>query len=622
MTITVPMLDDFPSEDEEAQDRIRPAIYLPARMLSDAMPRTMARDVKRKRPIVVVIEVPSRDWLDVIRPVAQVHFRPADFIAKEEKLVRGTVQHGQDHALRAAIQVGHSFIALVVDAETQLSPTIIASADYRLRIPPPTNAQLAGTIRAVYGNARIGKLPPGIGEKATASAILAAIRPIENAGRAVARLRELDRRVAAPTAAATQISNGPTLSELTGYGAAKEWGLALAQDLQAYRRSEVVWAELSTAALLHGAPGLGKTYFAYALARSCGVPIVTTSLGQLFATTDGYLHSVIKGLDRAFRDARDQAPCVLFIDEIDAIPNRTTMESRYREYWSSVVTHLLKLLDDARNGVIIVAATNLPGHLDPALTRAGRLELHFEVTPPTSKELVGVFRHHLGERLPEAQLVSLAGLAQGSTGADVAFRSKAAIAEARRAGRELEFRDVAAQFLRNDVEGEDLRRVAIHEAGHAVAALALGRHVDHASTVQIGDRGGGVLTDGIGVIGTRQRLEDQVVIALAGRAAEILILGEGSSGSHKDLAAATAFACCIHGSLGLGATVLQRAPLADATRALADPKFRDLIEAELRILDARCVVLLTSHRTQLEAIAEALVQRRALTGAELSKLFI
>jgi hypothetical protein len=87
MNITVPMLDDFPSEDEEAQDRIRPAIYLPARMLSDAIPRPMARDVKRKRPIVVVIEVQSREWFEVIRPVAQIHFRPADFIAKEEKLV-------------------------------------------------------------------------------------------------------------------------------------------------------------------------------------------------------------------------------------------------------------------------------------------------------------------------------------------------------------------------------------------------------------------------------------------------------------------------------------------------------------------------------------------------------
>lgn len=621
MNITVPLLDDdFPPDLDDEHAPIRPSIYLGERMLADAIPPAMHRDLERKRSIVVIIEAPSQGWFGVISPCAQFDFRPAEFITREEKLNKNA-SLTQNHALRTSIEVGHSLVALVTDAETQLSPELLASADYRLRIPPPTNAQLSATLRAFYGNKRIGKLPPNIGAKAHASAIFAAMRPAENAGRAVARLYELDKRLRGGVAQRAANPTGPTLSELTGYGAAKDWGLALAQDLQAYRRGELVWAELSTAALLHGAPGTGKTLFASALARSCGIPIISTSLGQLFASTDGFLNSMTKALDEIFRSARDQGPSILFIDEIDAIPDRAALDSRRRDYWTTLVTHLLKLLDEARDGVIVVAATNMIDRLDAALTRAGRLELHFEIKPPSTPELVGVFRHHLAGRLPEPELVALAELAQGSTGADVAFRSKVAISDARRAERPLTFDDVAAQFLKDDVQGEDLRRIAIHEAGHAVAALALGRQVDHASTVAIGTRGGGVQTDGVGAIGTRQRLEDHVVIMLAGRAAEILMLGEGSSGCRVDLALATAYACAIHGSFGLGATLLHRAPANDPARCLTDPRFRDLIEAELRILDQRCARLLSAHLPRLEAIASALERKRALTGDELRQLF-
>lgn len=618
MNVNVLLEDDFPPEDDDDQPRIRPPLYLGERMLTDAIPPAMRRDVSRKRSIVVIIEAPSNGWLEVISSHALFDIRPAEFITRDEKLNKNA-SITQRHALRTSMEVGHSLVALVTDADTQLTPELIASADYRIRVPYPTNAQLNATIRAFYGNKRVGKLPPDIGTRAHASAIFAAMRPNENAGRAVARLKDLDRRL---RGGLLQQTSGPTLSQLSGYGAAQDWGLALAQDLQAYRRGDVAWAELSTTALLHGAPGTGKTLFAGALARSCGVPFITTSLGQLFATCDGYLGSVIKALDHVFANARDQAPSVLLIDEIDAIPDRANLAAKHRDYWTSLVTHLLKLLDEGRHGVIVVAATNMVGNLDAALTRSGRLEMHFEIKPPTSDELVGVFRLHLSGRLPEPELTTLAKLAQGSTGADVAFRTKLAISEARRADRSLTFDDVASQFLKNDVEGEDLHRVAIHEAGHAVAALALGRNVDHASTVSIGSRRGGILTDGVGAIGTRQRLEDQVVIMLAGRAAEILLLGNGSSGCQLDLALATTYICGIHGSFGLGSTLLHRAPANDTMRALADPRFGDRVEAELRILDERCMKLLTAHQRQLNVISAALERKRTLTGDELRALFL
>ncbi|MDR6827686.1 Cdc6-like AAA superfamily ATPase [Bosea sp. BE271] len=621
MNVNILLEDEMPPDDDNDQPRIRPSMFLGDRMLADAIPPAMQRDLNRKRSIVVIIEAPSQGWFEVLLPTVQFDFRPAELISREEKLTKNA-SLTQNHALRTSIEVGHSLIALVTNAETQLSPELIASADYKIRVPYPSNAQLNATLRAFYGNKRIAKLPPDLGQRVHASAIFGAMRPGENVGRAVARLHQLDKRIRGRLAQCDALPKGPTLSELTGYGAGKAWGLALAEDLQAYRRGELDWTELSTAALLHGPPGTGKTMFASALARSCSVPIIATSLGQLFAGSDGYLNSMTKALDETFRSARDQAPSVLFLDEIDAIPNRADLDRRGRDYWTTLVTHLLKLLDDGRDGVIVVAATNMIDRLDAALTRSGRLEFHFEIKLPTAAELVGVFRYHLAGRLPESDLVALAQLAQGSTGADAAFRSKVAISDARRAGRPLTFRDVALQFLNDDVEGEDLlHRIAIHEAGHAVVALALGRQVDHASTVPVGARGGGILTDGVGAIGTRQRLEDQVVIMLAGRAAEILLLGEGSSGCHVDLALATSYACAIHGSFGLGDSLLHRGPASDPARLLADPRFREQIEAELRILDQRCTKLLAAHRPKLEAIAGALEKKRALTGDELRKLF-
>lgn len=615
MNINAQLPDELLIEDDK-ETAVRASVHLPLLMLDDAMPRRLMKDVHRRRNFIAIIEAPSRDWFDMIHQAARVRLRPANFIAIEKK--SGDANNAfQDTSLRAAMEAGQSVVLIVMDAEAQASPSILACADYRFKVHHPTNAQIATTMRAVYGNARIGKLPPVIGSIAPASALFAAIRPSEFAGRAVARLRALDQRLSCSSG----LADGPSLSDLAGYGAAKLWGLALARDIQSYRAGELAWAELSSAALLHGEPGTGKTLFASALARQCKMPIVSASIGKLFATTDGYLNSVVKALDQVFNEARAKAPSVLFLDEIDALPSRTARhDDRNDAYFNVVVTRLLKLLDDERQGVVVIAATNLYSRIDPAITRAGRIERHFEITPPSATELVDVFHHYLGDRLSSAQLISLADLACGATGADVAFRTKNAIAEARRAGRELTFGDVSSQFLSHDDDDETLRRIAIHEAGHAVAAMALGRRVEHASTVSVGKRGGGVLAEAIGNIGTRTRIEDQVVILLAGRAAETLVLGEGSSGSHADLEAATNLVCSIHGSLGLGADIVQRAPIGDARDGLIDRSFRELVETELRTLDARCRDLLTKHLPQLQAIADALFERRALGCDELRKL--
>jgi cell division protease FtsH len=590
---------------------------LAERMVWRACPPALRRDIRRRRSVVVVIEAARPDWARIIQEAAQSVFRASNvFLADSAK---SSKRDAQEASLRSATTAGQSLIVVCSGGLSALTPAISDAADYHLQIDSPDRRLIADTLKAVFDVDSVKNVPKSVGRESSAAALIAAIRPKETAARAIARLRDLDRRN--QHRSRHSLSQGPTLSDLDGYGAAKRWGLELADDLGAYRRGDVGWSELSTAAILHGPPGTGKTFFASALARSCRVPMVATSLGQLFGQTAGYLDSIVKGLDQVFAEARSRAPCVLFIDELDAFPDRATLSGRGRDWWTTVVTHFLKLLDEARDRVIVLGATNMIARIDAAILRAGRIERQFEIGPPSEPELANIFRFHLGARLTTAEVDGIARLARGATGAEVEFLVKTAIGQARREQRELKVDDLRRLLLRDGLTDEELHRISIHEAGHAVAAMALGIKVDLISTVSQGSLGGVVITETVGRVATRQRLEDDAVVSLAGRTAEILVFGDASAGSQRDLEAATRCVAAVHGSLGLGASLLHRAAPAETARLLGDPDFCDLLEAELRILDARCMVLLTSHLQQIRTVAQALQEHRVLTGDALQAMW-
>lgn len=627
MTHPVPTLEDLATDfqehhsegsgaDEPKSKTARPRLpgeELARRMLRKACPLALRRDLYRRRALVVIIEVPNAEWFDLIHDASRELFRSADFVLSDG-VKKPKTRPLQEIALRTSVPVGRSLVAVCSGGLSELAPSILDAVDYLLKVELPNAAILAATLRAVFGNASVKNIPLSVGRESSAAALVAAIRRNESASRAVARLIELDRRNR--SRAPMSLPEGPTLSELDGFGAAKDWGLELADDIEAYRRGDLDWSALSAAAILHGQPGTGKTYFAAALARSCRIPIFATSLGQIFGQTPGYLDSIIKGFDQVFSEARAKAPALIFIDELDALPDRATLQGRGRDWWPTVITHFLKLLDESRHGVVVLAATNMLGRVDTAILRAGRIERHFEIAPPGERELAAIMRHHLGPRLPDSDLLAVARMARGSTGAQGALIVKSAIAQARRQQRELSVDDLVRQVIHDDFSADELRRVCVHEAGHAIAAHALGRKVDHLSTIERGTTGGGVLTDGAGRIATRERLEEQCVIALAGRSAEILLLGDASSGSQRDLEIATGFICAIHGSLGLGESLSHRAASTHALSLMADQDFRRLVEEQLRILDTRCTAILTSHLPQLQAVAEALQAKRVMTGDE------
>lgn len=187
---------------------------------------------------------------------------------------------------------------------------------------------------------------------------------------------------------------------LSGYGDAHGWALDLKTDLQLWRDGGLAWSEMSTKLILSGPPGTGKTTYARALCNSLQVPLLVTSVASWLEP--GYLGDVLKRMSKAFELARESAPVILFIDEIDNIGSRAAgRREQHDDYWRSLINRLLELLDGTSktDGVIVVAATNLPEKIDPALLRSGRLEKHVAIPLPDMGALVGILTHHLGDDL-------------------------------------------------------------------------------------------------------------------------------------------------------------------------------------------------------------------------------
>jgi cell division protease FtsH len=190
-----------------------------------------------------------------------------------------------------------------------------------------------------------------------------------------------------------------TVETLSGYGEARSWALDLRSDLKLWRDGAIEWEEMSTRLLLSGPPGTGKTTFARALCNSLQLPMLATSVATWLQPS--YLGDVLKRMSRAFEEAQQNAPSILFIDECDAIGSRQDNAREHADYWNTVIARMLELLDGAArtSGVIIVGATNRPEFIDKALTRSGRLEKHVVIPKPDVDALCGILAHHVGSDL-------------------------------------------------------------------------------------------------------------------------------------------------------------------------------------------------------------------------------
>lgn len=423
-----------------------------------------------------------------------------------------------------------------------------------------------------------------------------------------------------------------TLDDLAGMDEAVAWGKNLAEDLQAYMAKEVPWSEVDPGMVLHGPPGTGKTTFARALAASCKVPLIATSYAQWQRSGSHCLGDVLEAMSKCFVAARKHKASILFIDELDSLPKRKQDGGRNDSWWTSVVNALLEELDGMASGegVVVVGACNNLSFIDPAVLRAGRLDRTIAIQLPDYAALKGIVSYHLrGDAALFGDVDRLAVMCQGMTGADVAQTLREARRAARRANRTLAADDVLGVLEGRGVATapEMLRRIAVHESGHAVAILALEMAEDVSVSLVGGGKEGGVTqTKFRDEAMTRGALERRILVLLAGRAAEQVVLGQvcaGSGGNEEsDLAKATVMALDMATRFGFGrrGSLVWRPGMGNPELPWYDTGVEKEVGDMLAEIYQEAVDLIRRHLPQLDAITAKLLERRVLLHTELQVL--
>jgi cell division protease FtsH len=404
-------------------------------------------------------------------------------------------------------------------------------------------------------------------------------------------------------------------------------------------------ARIPKGVLLIGPPGTGKTLLARAVAGEAGVPYFSISGSEFVEMFVGVGAARVRDL---FEQARKAAPCIIFIDELDAL-GRSRVSGAYGGYdeKEQTLNQLLAELDgfDPTIGVILLGATNRPEVLDPALLRPGRFDRQVLVDRPDRSGRLAILRVHVAKiRMADGvDLDQVAGLTAGFTGADLAnLVNEAAIVATRRKGEAVTLDDFTAAIERiiaglekkSRVLGPaERRRVAHHEMGHALVAATL-PGVDPVHKVSIIPRGVGALGYTIQrptedrFLLARHELENRIAVLMGGRAAEALIFdGEVSTGASDDLQRATEIAMQMVTRYGMNETVGQRtyAPAPQPFIAGADTKGVDASEATEREIDVavrdliakafdRASDILRTRRIDLDEGASLLLAQETLTS--------
>ena len=440
-------------------------------------------------------------------------------------------------------------------------------------------------------------------------------------------------------------------ADVAGVDEAKDELVEVVDFLREPERYRSLGGRIPRGLLLIGPPGTGKTLLARAVAGEAHVPFFSLNASEFVEMFVGLGAARVREL---FEQARKSAPSIVFIDEIDAV-------GRTRGGLGALASHdereqtlhqLLAELDgfDPRATVILMAATNRPEVLDPALLRPGRFDRQVVVDRPDLRGRQAILEVHV-RRVPLAKNVDLGLVARrtaGMSGADLAkIVNEAALAGARRGAREIgqadfdEALDRTMLGLRRRgqvMTGDERRRVAFHEAGHALVALALPA-ADPVERVSIVARTIGALGVTVQVprderhIITEQEIESRVTVLLGGRAAEELALGEVSSGAHDDLGRATGLVREMVTRLGmsrrLGLSALTRnvgASLLGVTqeeRLCSEQTAREVDEeVRERLGEAylKAKRILEGRREGLEAAAAALIARETLSGEEVERI--
>ncbi|MEI4486691.1 AAA family ATPase [Frigidibacter sp. MR17.14] len=410
----------------------------------------------------------------------------------------------------------------------------------------------------------------------------------------------------------------PPGTKITGTGAAAEAARRIAADLRDWRDGKVAWDEATRSMLLSGPPGTGKSWLARSVAAEAGVPLVEGSFAAWQAL--GHLGDMLGGMRATFETARRTGPCVVFIDELDAVGSRSGKDDHGATYRRQVVNGFLLEIDAAlaHGGIVVLGACNDPSVIDPAVIRAGRMDRRIEMPMPDADRLMLVLRRHLGDEMPAPALQDFAKRALGCSLADMDAAIRELRSRHRRDGEPVTLEALAREL--GIVANPALDwRAAVHECGHAVVATALGQSTVTRMAIYID--GGETMRRGVPAAGTISDYDHELAVVLAGRAAEALVFGTPGGGSgggaRSDLAVATVIALGVHCQLGLGwsGSVWSR----DAGELVArEPGLFTAIRKHLEAAERQASALLTERRELLEDMARALVAERQLEGEKLN----
>ena len=445
-----------------------------------------------------------------------------------------------------------------------------------------------------------------------------------------------------------QKETGVTFADVAGEDEAKESLVEIVDFLHNPQKYTKIGAKLPKGALLVGPPGTGKTLLAKAVAGEAQVPFYSLSGSDFVEMFVGVGASRVRDL---FKQAQQSAPCIIFIDEIDAIGRSRDSRFGGNDEREQTLNQLLSEMDgfDSSKGLLVMVATNRPEILDPALLRPGRFDRRVIVDKPDLKGRVNILKVHSKDvRLDETvDFEEIALATSGAVGADLANMMNEAAINAVKHGRQavcqkdlfeaVELVLVGKEKKDRILSKEERRIVSYHEVGHALVT-ALQKDAEPVQKITIVPRTMGALGYVMQVpeeekfLNTKKELEAMLVVSLAGRAAEEIVFDTVTTGAANDIEQATRIARAMvtqygmsekFGLMGLatqenqyltGRTVLN---CGDATAAEIDVEVMRMLKGAY----AEAKRLLSENRDALDKIADFLIEKETITGKEFMKIF-
>ena len=429
--------------------------------------------------------------------------------------------------------------------------------------------------------------------------------------------------------------------DVAGQDSAKREVAEILDFLKQPERFEKVGAEAPRGVLLMGPPGTGKTLLARALAGEAGVPFFNISASEFIEVFVGVGASRVRHM---FEEAKKRAPCIIFIDELDSVGRvRGTGFGGGHDEREQTLNQILSEMDgfSGREAVVVLAATNRPDVLDPALLRPGRFDRHVTLELPDAKARQAILKVHT-RNIPLADDVDLDTIAAGTpgfSGADLKnLANEAAILAAREGASQVNMRHmdttrdrvIMGTVRTLAIQPEERHRLAVHEAGHTAVAY-FSEHADPIYKVTIIPRGRALgsthmLPEEERHTLPREYLMDRVAVMLGGRAAEIALLGSVSSGADDDIQQATKLARAMVARWGmsdkigpvdlrqsdehpfLGRDLAMPRGFSDATAQAVDDEVRAFLDEATK----KAQSLISDHQEAVSQLVEALERKETL----------